>query len=227
MSTIKLPYWLLSSMVVLGAEDDPTQGDGNGGKNDDDHEDDDGDTGDVEGVDKLPDTHPLKIALKKEREANRANSKELRRLQREAAAAQKAKDEQDLAEKSELEQATIKLQKAEERANALAAGYLKSSLDRAIEQAAREAHFIDPNDAITSIARDSISFEQDENDPSRVTIDPKTVKAAVKALADKKPHWVSSGTDDNGATGSKFSGTPPKNKKTDAERLAELYPSLR
>ena len=52
-----------------------------------------------------------------------------------------------------------------------------------------------------------------------------SLKAAVKALAARKPHFISRGTNDGDPTGSGMGGTK-KAKKTSQEQMRELYPSL-
>ena len=77
----------------------------------------DGDDDDDDEQDKDTDTKGLKAALAAERKAAKASARALAKLQAE-------KDERELADKTEVEQAQIKLQKANEKAERLAAGLL-------------------------------------------------------------------------------------------------------
>lgn len=166
-----------------------------------------------------PKVKGLRSALAAERA--RAN-----KLEKEARARAKADEEKALKEKSEIEQAQIREQKAMERLQRLADGYRKSAVDRAIEQAASD--FIDPNDAITGVDRSQIEVEQDEEDPSIVKVDKKSVERVVKALAAEKSHWLKKqGTDDGEKTGSTFGGSRQKSDKTKDEVYRQKYPSLR
>lgn len=227
--------WLtLLPEVILGAEVDPAgAGDDSGdpdGDSDDDEGDGDGaaggDSGDSSGGESHSDsgdaaTKGLKSALAAERKAAKDATKRANALQKE-------KDERELATKSEVEQANTKLEQAQERANKLSAGLLKRDLDAAIRKAA--SNFIDADDAIAGVDRSKLVFTQDEDDPTDIEIDTKTVEKLVKELATKKPHFLKpEGTDDGQPTGSGFGGTGnrSKDKKTQEELLKEKYPSLR
>lgn len=220
-----LPY------LIIGAEGDG-DGEGEGGENgsgdsgdgsgDGDPGDGDGDAGDGSDGDEgeKPDVKGLKSALEKERAANKQKDKELKALR-------KAKEAKENAEKSDAERAETERAAAVAKAEKLAAGFLKTNINSAIRRAAEKAGFIDPDDAVGSISREDITFEQDEDDPSDVDIDQKSVEKAVKALATKKPHFVKSGTGDGEPSGSQFGGSKQKGKKSSDDQLRERYPSLR
>lgn len=182
---------------------------GNAGSNSDgSQEHDDADDPKVKG---------LKTALESERDKAKRLEKENKRLA-------KAQEDRELAEKDEIEREKIRADKAEEKNQRLAAGFLKSNLDSAIRAAA--ATFIDPTDALDGVDRSKISVEQDDDDPSIVTIDSKSVEKVVKDLATRKPHFLKTGTSDDEPTGSQF-GAPPRKKKNSEEVYKENYPSLR
>lgn len=216
-----LPY------IIIGAEDGDEGGDGDpgdsgDGSGDGDSGEGDGEPGDGEGEhgedgDK-PDVTGLKSALAKERAANKAKDKELKRLQK----VQKAEED---AKKSDLEKAQGEAEANKAKAEKLAAGFLRTNLNSAIRAEAEKAGFIDVDDALNGISRDDLEYEQDEDDPSDVDIDLKSVQKAVKALATKKPHFIKKGTDDGEPSGSQFGGTRKKKKSSDDE-LRERYPSL-
>lgn len=214
--------------VFFGAEGD---GDDDGGNDDssddaggDDHEDDsnDDDNGHDDADD--PKVKGLKSALAKERAAREAAEKRLK-----AAAAKSAKEQADreLADKSEVEQAQAREQQAKDRADKLAAGLLSRDIEAAIRREAEKQDFIDPEDAIAGVDRASLVYTQDDDDPTDITIDLKTVTTAVKAIATKKPHFVKSGTDDGEATGGQFGRGSKKKQQTSEDALKQKYPGLR
>lgn len=227
----ELPYWLLSNDPIIGREGDDDSGDSDEG---DDSQDDAGDGTDDDDTpeDELhddaddPKVKGLKSALATERKSNKTNAKEVRRLQRELKKAQDAQEERELADKSEVEQAQAREKKAQEKAERLAKGLLSRELNAAIEKAAREANFIDVDDALGGVDLSKIKYEQDEDDPSDIEVDFKSVQAEVKGLAARKKHLIKSGTEDGEATGSSFAGGSKKKKSGD-EDIKDLYPSLR
>lgn len=162
----------------------------------------------------------LKSALEKER-------KERKALEKQAKALLKEKEEKELAEKSQVEQAQTKEKNATEKVSKLAAGLLTRDLNAAITKAAEKFKFVDTQDAIDLIDRGELEYEQDDDDPSNITIDLKSVERAVKALATKKPHFISSGTEDGKQTGSTFGGSQKQKQTTPEEDFKKQYPSLR
>ena len=68
--------------------------------------------------------------------------------------------------------------------------------------------------------------EQDDDDPSVITIDQKSIAAQVKALSTKKPHFIKTGTEDGEPTGSSFGGTKTPKKTNRSDELKAAYPSL-
>lgn len=235
--TEMLPEWLRHREFIIGAEDDGQEGSedsGDDGANDDESgksgaDDGASDTPEDERHDDAddPKVKGLKDALAAERAANKSNSRELKRIQRELKDAKKAQEDRELQEKSEADQAKVKAEKAEEKVTRLAAGLRKSAVRQAIEAAARDAKFIDTDDAVQGVDWDKIEVEQDDDDPSDITVDPKTVLAEVKALANRKKHLIQKGTDDGEKTGSSFAGGGGKKGKLDDEELKKKYPSLR
>ena len=165
-----------------------------------------------------PKTAGLRKALAEERKARKADAKALKAFQLE-------KEDRELSEKTEKEQAEIRADKAAEKLTRLAAGYLKTSTDAAISKAAEKAGFLDTDDALAGVDRESLGIEQDDEDPSKVTIDVKAVEKAVKALALRKPHFVKTGTDDGERTGSTFGGSKPRKQSSD-DALKAKYASL-
>lgn len=221
-----LPEYLLDpNFAVIGAEDPPEGGTGNEGEGGEGEGGDGGEGGEGEGGSEKEkqtpeDTAGLKSALEKERKANADKDRELRRLQ-------KAEEDRANAEKTEVQRAKDDAEKAKSRSERLAAGFLSEKLNNAIRVAANKANFHDPDDAIMAVDRDMISYEQDDEDPAKVTIDKKTIESAVKKLATSKPHLIKTGTDDGGPTGSQFGGgTRGSKKDADEAALREKYPAL-
>lgn len=226
---IELPSWL--PHLVIGAEGEPDGAPSESAEPPADSSDDDS-TDDheqwPEGFEQLPEDHPVKKALKAERAAHKAQERENRKLAREAAARKTADDEAELAKKGEIEVEKARREKAEQRATSLAAGFLKSAIDRAIEREARDAKFIDMDDALAGVDRMKITSTQDDDDPAEVQVDLKSVKEQIKALATRKPHLIKAGTEDGMPSGSQFgAGGPKGGKKPDEDVLKQRYPSLR
>lgn len=218
-----LPY------IIIGAEGDEGDGEGEGqqGSGESGTGDGEGDEGEGNGEpqgepgdnNSGPDVAGLKSALEKERKANREKEKELKALR-------KAKEAEENAKKSDLERAQAEAEANKTKAERLAEGFLRNSLHTAIRNEAQKLGFIDVEDAIAGVSRDDLSFEQDEDDPSDIDIDMKSVTKAVKALAAKKPHFIKTGTEDGEPSGSQFGGSKQK-KKTSDDQLRDKYPSLR
>jgi hypothetical protein len=178
----------------------------------------------TEGAGAVEDVSGLKSALEKERTDRKAMEKELKALRA-------AEEKRTAAEKTEIERATDTATKESAKVQKLAAGFRKNAVNSAILKAAGEAKFRDPSDALRVEVLDAIGVEQDEDDPSNVTIDPATVTAAIKALAKSKPHYLA--TDDGKQqkqtpkSGSSFGGGAPQSNMTaDEQALAKRYPAL-
>lgn len=231
----EFPAWLPLTFMGAEGDDDNSQGsdadagdnksgdstddksktagdssDGSQGSDDDSTDHDDADD---------PKTKGLSSALRKERQERQKLERELKKLN-------KAKEDEDLAKKSEAEQAKIRADKAEERATKLATGFRNTAVNAAIREAARDANFIDVEDALAGVDRESITIEQDDDDPSQIDLDLRTVKTAVKALASKKPHFIRSGSGDSQSTGSQFGGKGKGKGTTSEEQLKQKYSGL-
>jgi hypothetical protein len=165
----------------------------------------------------------LKSALAKEREDRKALDKEL-------ATFRKAKQTAEDAEKSEVQRLTDQQQRNADKLQKLSDGYRKAAIDRAITEAAKNAKFRDPSDALRPEILSAISVEQDEDDPTQVTIDTASLNQAIKELAKNKPHYLVTGQP-QGTTrsGSTFGGSSNGGNNVDAERarLMSHYPALK
>lgn len=170
------------------------------------------------------DTAGLKTALERERRDRKAMEKELKTLR-------KAEEERANANKSEVQRATDAEAKSATKVEKLAARLRTNSVNEAILKAASAAKFRDPSDALRAEVIAAVGVEQDEDDPSDITIDEKTVTEAVKALAKAKPHYIATDTGQQQRqapkSGSQFGGSAPKNNLTaDEQALAKMYPAL-
>jgi hypothetical protein len=219
-------FWSQWPGVILGAEgEDPKPGE-NPEEDPEDPEDPEGDPDDKGEADadkpegkSAADFAALQKALSAERRLNTKLTRENSKL----AATKETKE----AEKDEtIEEAKQKELAATQRAEKLAAGLLKRDIDTAIKEAARDLKFLDVEDALNGVDRSKIVADQDDDDPTDIEIDEDTVKAAVKALATRKPHFLNSGTDDGEATGSQFGGSKRRTKADEEAALREYYPSL-
>lgn len=178
----------------------------------------------TEGAGAGEDVSGLKSALEKERNDRKAMEKELKALR-------KAEETRTAAEKTEIERATDAASKESQKVAKLAAGFRNNAINEAVLKAAAAAKFRDPSDALRAEVLSAIGVEQDEDDPSDVTIDPKTVTEAIKNLAKSKPHYLL--TDDGkqkqqtSKSGSSFGGGAPQSNLTaDEAALAKRYPAL-
>jgi len=180
-----------------------------------------------EGQGVVDDTSGLKSALQKERDGRKALEKEL-------AALKKADQKRADAELSEVERLRKENEAEKGKAIKLAQGFRQNAINQAILAAASEAKFIDPSDALRPEVLEAIVVEQDEDDPSNVTVDKATVTAAVKELAKTKKHFIRvEGQQQQRQTtgpksGSSFGGSGNQTKQTaEQQALVAKYPALR
>lgn len=215
MSNTQLPWWITDNFELTGAEDPPDGGtEGTGGEGaGTGQEGTEGNEGGEEGAPKEKDpadTTGLKSALEKERRDRARAERELKRLQT-------AEQERADAEKTEVQRAKDEAETAKTKAARLAAGFRDERINNAIIAAAVKNGFFDAEDAVLAVDRDSISWDQDDDDPAKVTIDKKTVETAVKKLATQKPHLIKKGTDDGQRSGSQFGGGGTGSKQQEAD----------
>lgn len=190
-------------------------------------DDDGGDGGD----DDLPDDlEGLKKALKTERELRKKAEKGAKLSEREKRKLQKAQDDIKAAEDGEVAAAKKTADEAASKVKNLGAKLRQTALERAILDQARKAKFRDPDDVITQLARNNfagIDIDQDDDDPSDIEIDEKSVEKAVKAVATAKPHWLIA-AGDSGPSGGSFNGGKPGGKGGDKNaEYATRFPALR
>ena len=190
--------------------------------NSDSTQDDEGDDkGDNKSAAEL---EAIRLALANERKVSSTKEKELKALR--AQLSKKDREGMDEAEliKADLEAAQQEAEANKTKAEKLAKGYLEREIRSAIIAEAARQKFIDTEDAISGVGWDLLTFSQDEEDPTVVTVDASTVAKAVKALATRKPHFINKGTDDGNATGSAFGGSRKGNQKE--VDFHQLYPNL-
>lgn len=220
-------FWNQWPQVIFGREGEENVennlGDEGEGSDDEGSSDDSGDEGQNQANDTggktAEDFEKLERALAAERRQNKLKERELKKLR----AAHGSKEQE---ENEDLESTKNELQTARAKAEKLAAGLLKRDIDAAIAAEARELKFLDVEDALNGVDRSQIVYDQDDEDPTDIDIDVDSVKRVVKALATRKPHFLSRGTSDGEPTGSTFGGSRKRDQKPRTDTLRELYPSL-
>lgn len=193
--------------------------------NDDDNDDDDGSDDKNKEGQEGNDTDGLRSALQKERRARKAAERERNKLK-------KQQEQLEENEAGEVDKAKNAAAAAEAKAARLATRLKDQALDNLILKHAGPMNFLDIDDALTGVDREAIDWDQDEDDPSLVTVDEETVKAALKALATKKPHFLGEkkegGPPKSGSKNAGNSGKNSNNTETDKdEALRKQYPALR
>lgn len=165
----------------------------------------------------------IKAALRKERKLRRDFEKKSKRYEKES------KDASDQ-EASELAKATKRGDQAEARVDKLAQRLSTQAVDMVIASTANKLKFLDIDDATKLVDRDMIDVDQDDDDPSEISVDKESVEEALKKLAKEKPHLITAhGTIET--TGGKFGGSRNSRQQDDtkAQQEADLkrYPALR
>lgn len=237
---VELPYWLRPEYLFTGAEGEGGESsEGGSGDSVEDEESEEGESGDAEKgggstEGKEEDLSNLKSALAKERQDRKRFEKELKKLQKRDADA-------ELDKKGEVEKLAAQLQKSQDALGKFGPKFLQRAINDAIRDAATDSKllggkvFADVTDALALVDRQDLDYEQDEDDPSEVEIDVKSVQAAVKALAEKKKHLLTGDIDTEEEeerppshqppSGSRFNGKKKKNEADEAA-LKLRYPSL-
>jgi hypothetical protein len=163
----------------------------------------------------------LKSALEKERNDRKLLEKELKEFR----TAKQAKEDAD---KTEVQRLTDYQTTLTERYTKLANGYRDSAIRDAVIKAATEAKFLDPSDALRAEVLSNLPVEQDEDDPTRVTIDLTELGKRVKKLGTDKPHYLAQAPRGAGKSGSTFGGsTGGNNQGSEQAALQSKYPALR
>lgn len=233
----------LSQLVIRGFEGEGDTG-GSGGTGEGGTEGDSGDTGegddtgggdddgDVDtGSDDVPDDlEALKKALRTERELRKKAEKGQKLSEREKRRLQKAQDDIKAAEEGEVAAAKKSADESAAKVSNLASKLRQTSLEKAITDAARKMKFRDPDDVITQLQRSNfngIEIDQDDDDPSDIEIDAKSVEKAVKAVATAKPHWLIAAGDNNNSGSSFNGGKPGGGNKNKNQEYADRFPALK
>lgn len=213
--------------VIFGAEGDETGGTSTEGEPGDPATLEDGTDPDAESDKDKDKGDGALTALRAERKLKREAEAEARRLKAENEALKRKDLEEVDRLKAELGDATTRDTETQSKLQKLTDGFRTSAVKTALMEEAKKQKFIDVNDALDGVDYSTLAVEQDEEDPTQVTIDLKTVTAAVKKLATSKPHYINKGTDDGDATGSSFGGSRNKGgTQTSEEKLKGLYPNL-
>ncbi len=165
--------------------------------------------GKSKGKDKPVDKFSLEYVekLRKEAASRRVSEKE---TAEELVAAKAELAEIKKAEMSDLDKVKTDLEEATERADVAEKTALQSSsqlkterIRNAVTMAAFEAGFEDPTDALSMISQDDLVDDEG-------TVLTKTVKARLKALADKKPYLLKKNRPGSGDGGGRGDGSDPK-----------------
>lgn len=145
--------------------------------------------------------------LRKEAASRRVSEKETADL---LTAAKAELSELKKAEMSDLERVKTELEEATERASVAEKNALQTSsllkterIHNAVTMAAVEAGFEDPTDALSMISQDDLVDDEG-------TVLTKTVKARLKALADKKTYLLKKNRPGSGDGGGRGEGGDPK-----------------
>lgn len=188
------------------------------------------DSGDTDDSDKPTggNIEGLRSALRKERLARR-------KAEKDGAALRRAQQELADKDKTEVERLTGQVTTAADRVTKLASALRANAVNAAIVRAASTSGFTprDMDDVLALIDRSDFDVDQDEDDPSKVTIDQDTISAAMKNLKKKKPHLFKADADeddedDSGASGSKVGSRGRRGKgSVDEDALKDKYPALK
>lgn len=162
----------------------------------------------------------LRSALEKERTERKDLDKELKTFR---TAKQQAED----AEKTEVQRLTDHQATLTDRYTKLVDGYRQSAVRDAVIAAATTAKFLDPSDAMRPEVLNNLPVEQDEDDPTKVTIDLTELGKRVKKLGADKPHYLAQAPKGAGKSGSTFGGNGGNTPGSDHAALLAKYPALR
>jgi len=207
--------WMeLKPCFLFGADgeeedpDDPQEG------ADDDTDDDD----DTSTEDKYSQAYVEKLRAEaaKNRVANKETGEKLKAAEAKLSDLEKAEMSDLEAVKTDLETATTALEEAEK--SALQANSLLKTerIHNAVTMAALEAGFEDPTDALSMISQDDLTDDEG-------AIAAKTVKARLKALADKKPYLLKAHRPGSGDGGPRTkTGGPQTHEEKQAAYLKEM-----
>lgn len=180
----------------------------------------------------------VREALRKERLQRRQLQKQLKaagvKPPVKKAAAKQGSTESET-DDEELQQAVTK---AEKLAGQLATSAVNTAIMQVMNSNDKKVpKFTDIDDVLQLISRGDIDVEQDDDDPSQITVDKDTIKEALKALAKKKPHLLTRDDGEGGkgggkpdekpGTGSKFGGGRRGNESSQTQALMDKYPALK
>lgn len=229
MRTEQLPWYMLLAPIVgfdESGDDDADDADDDADDADDDDDADDEDEEDAEKGSKKPKVDPKDDEIANLRKALRAERKNHRRTTKEKTALEREKSTKDGKDDKESETAIRERDELRGKNQKLADRLRDTAVDGAIVRLATKMKFRDLDDAIALVNRDDFDIDQDEDDPSDIDIDEKSIEAALKQLAEKKPHLLVADGEDE-VSGSKFGGKKQKDKDglTD-DILKERYPAL-
>ena len=155
----------------------------------------------------------LRDEAAKHRVSGKATSDERDALQKKLSGIEKAEMSDLEGAKKDLETATTDLEKVTARATTAESALKTERIRNAVTLAAIDAGFEDPSDALSMISQDDIVDDEGN-------VLSKTVKAKLKALADKKPYLLKKHRPGSGDGAG--SGKPADPKTFEAKQAAYL-----
>ena len=171
------------------------------------------------------DVDAIRAVNQKERKLRREMARDKRKLERELADLKLKAETGDDKQRADAAQAMLDSERS--KGGKLATRLRDVAVESAIVKVAssRDFKFRDIDDVLAMVSRADIDVDQDDEDPADIEIDEDTVRAAVKKLADKKPHLLVAEGDDE-ASGRKFGGKKKKTDDLDEDVLRGRYSAL-
>lgn len=223
-------FWLEPGLVIRGAEGEspqeqqPVTGEAPEGSNNEEVEDtespDEGDDDDEPAPTK-EDVKKLKEAARKERVEKRALAKELKELKGQKQTEQVQEETKQVEQQQRVN---------DERLAKLAAGFRDARVEQVVAKVAAALNAASPEDVYDHLKLRNfpdIDVDQDDDDPTKVTVDEDDVKAAVKKVLKAKPHWVKGAAGDGTPSGSQFRPGGSRKPELDKDALQSRFPALK
>lgn len=188
-----------------------------------------------------PNDEKLRSVLQKERKARRESDKRVKSVQRELEELKAKGEGGGKKEDPEKESKTSTSPADERRSEKLAQKLLASSTESAIVRVMGSPklveklgiRFKDPDDVLKLVDRALIEADQDDDDPTEITIDDDSIVTALRSLARKKPHLLlpkegEMSSEGRSRSGSQFGGSRDgaTDKATRQQELKKKYPAL-
>lgn len=233
LSKTELAPWLKSVMLFGFEGEEEGAGEGEAGEGE-------GTEGEGEGESNDDELANMRKALAAERLKTKNLSKQLKAKGAPAAEETEGEAEESVSDKGKVP-TDRSLKKAHSEAQGklekLSAGFRNAELGNVVRKIAGDLNFVDHEDALNSLDKSLLNYEQDDDDPSIVVWDESEIKTALKDLAKRKPHFLktSDGKSDGGKTptrpsGPKFGGAGKPSSTDSKVQLAgfqQRFPAMR